>query len=355
MLLLLALAGTNLVYPKPMPKTQLTLAFGAPTLQLSSAPPPTSALQSALARPPSNAAGQTQAVVAPPAAAAGSSGVKKIVVDQKRPVMAKLKVGPNAERREWGWVHLTLDVRPAEVEMAAKRNLHTQKQKRAILDQTAGMSDADAAKKVRLINGFEKVKARQIKRWREAAAQEERTGKRAKHGGGRKVNAAFEAAVMDELIYTSLEKVQDKETAVVQANVAFSNLMIVRAAEKVRGYAIFKDDPKVRALKFSNRWVLGLLRRNALRRRRITASEKVLPDPAAVQAQMSQIQQTIEADNYTPAEIISADEFYGAAPKYQVVPSDAARAMAPEADEKACREPGARAAEPWRLIPSDIS
>ena len=72
MLLLLTLAGTSLVYPKPMPKTQLTLAFGAPTLQLSSAPPPTSALQSALARPPSNAAGQTQAVVAPPAAAAGS-------------------------------------------------------------------------------------------------------------------------------------------------------------------------------------------------------------------------------------------------------------------------------------------
>ena len=51
--------------------------------------------------------------------------------------------------------------------MAAKRNLYTQKQKRAILDQTAGMSDADAAKKVRLINGFEKLKAQQIKRWRE--------------------------------------------------------------------------------------------------------------------------------------------------------------------------------------------
>ena len=53
----------------------------------------------------------------------------------------------------------------------------------AALDQTAGMSDADAAKKVRLINGLEKVKAQQIKRWREAAAQEERSGKRAKRGG----------------------------------------------------------------------------------------------------------------------------------------------------------------------------
>ena len=48
MLLLLALAGMNLVYPKPMPKTQLTLAFGAPTLQFSLAPPPTSALHSRL-------------------------------------------------------------------------------------------------------------------------------------------------------------------------------------------------------------------------------------------------------------------------------------------------------------------
>ena len=85
---------------------------------------------------------------------------------------------------------------------------------------------------------------------------------------------------------------------------------------------------KVRALKFSKMWVGGLLRRNALRRRRITASEKVLPDPAAVQAQMSQIQQTIEDDNYTPAEIISADEtgvFYGAAPKHLVVPGACSR------------------------------
>ena len=119
MLLLLALAGTNLVYPKPMPKTQLTLAFGAPTLQLSSAPPPTSALQSALARPPSNAAGQTQAVVAPPAAAAGSSGVTNIVVDQKRPVMAKLKVGPNAERREWGCVTVPVGEQEATAALQA--------------------------------------------------------------------------------------------------------------------------------------------------------------------------------------------------------------------------------------------
>ena len=79
----------------------------------------------------------------------------------------------------------------------------------------------------------------------------------------------------------------------------------------------------MRALKFSKMWVGGLLRRNALRRRRITASEKVLPDPAAVQAQMSQIQQTIEDDNYTPAEIISADETGGVLRRRAKAPSRA--------------------------------
>jgi len=57
--------------------------------------------------------------------------------------------------------------------------------------------------------------------------------------------------------------------------------------------ARFAADEKVQKLKFSPRWIYGLLKRHALRRRRITAAEKVLPEPAVVQTRMEEIQGTI--------------------------------------------------------------
>ena len=65
---------------------------------------------------------------------------------------------------------------------------------------------ADAVKKLKSVKGFTKVYSKQLKRWREAVAEEKANGgKRKKHGGGPKVNSEFEQAVIDELIYTSLE------------------------------------------------------------------------------------------------------------------------------------------------------
>lgn len=111
------------------------------------------------------------------------------------------------------------------------------------------------------------------------------------------MNLVYEQAVLDELIFTSLMENEDgKEKAVVQANVRFSHALIVRAAQKVQQHERFKDDLKVRQLKHRRTWIKGLLRRHALRRRRITAAEKVLPEPHVVQAHMEEIQRVITGD-----------------------------------------------------------
>ena len=115
-------------------------------------------------------------------------------------------------------------------------------------------------------------------------------------------------------------------------------------AERVQKWERFATNSKVQKLKFADNWIGGWMRRNALRRRRITAVEKVLPDPPVVQARMEEIQQTITdgpadgSGGFTIDETVSADEtgvFFGAAPKNQMVPEDAERATAPESNEKA--------------------
>ena len=105
---------------------------------------------------------------------------------------------------------------------------------------------------------------------------------------GPKPNLEFEEAVLDQLIFTTLEKIDGKERAKIEANVMYSNAILSRAARKVQESARFKDDSKVKPLKFTRPWIRGLLLRHALRRRRITASDKVhhpqplpLPPPLA--------------------------------------------------------------------------
>ena len=65
----------------------------------------------------------------------------------------------------------------------------------------------------------------------------------------------------------------------------------------------------------------GWARRNMLRRRRITAQIKKLPEPAQVQETMASIQHAIITGKYTEDEVRNGDEsgmFFGAPPKYRV-------------------------------------
>ena len=332
--------------------SQSTLYTTKATLRLSTEPPsaetPRPQPEAVAAAPLRGTSNDTNGT----SAAGDSSKHRDRTLDQQQPVVVSLHIGPNAETREWAWVHLEIKPRRHEVNLSAKRAVYTLAQKSGIVAQTKGLPAPEAVKRVREIPGFDKVDAKQIRRWRkeedawqaleaeQAAAPSgfKRKRREKKHAGGRKVNTAFKQAVVDELIFTSLEKVDGAEKAVVEANVMYSHALIVSAAESVKQMEQFKDDAKVRSLEFSRPWIRGLLRRAVLRRRRITATEKDLPAPAVVQARMVEIQDTIVSYKFTKAETISADEtgiFFGAAPKYQIIPKDAARATAPESDDKA--------------------
>lgn len=106
----------------------------------------------------------------------------------------------------------------------------------------------------------------------------------------------------------------------------------------MQGLAKWKDDDKIAEIKFSRMWIKGWLRRNALRKRRITAQSKKLPAPEEVQKRMAEIQKVIVDGGYDEDEVFSGDEtgiLFGAQPLRQYIPLSADRATAPEGDDKA--------------------
>ncbi|KAL3932010.1 MAG: hypothetical protein SGPRY_000882 [Prymnesium sp.] len=98
---------------------------------------------------------------------------------------------------------------------------------------------------------------------------------------------------LDELVFTSLEKVNGREQAAVIANIDYSHDLIILAAKMVQGRPQWKDDPKVGKLKFRRTWIRGCFSRNVMRPRRITAQATQLPPPEKVQQVMLDIQKTI--------------------------------------------------------------
>ena len=111
---------------------------------------------------------------------------------------------------------------------------------------------------------------------------------------GPKINEPFELAILDHLVFTSLEKVDDVETAVVVANVCYSHDSIRMAAELALKLPEFAGNKKLQDLKFTQPWVKGWVRRRAMRKRRITAQVKELPKPEDVQEHMQRIQDKIQ-------------------------------------------------------------
>ncbi len=132
---------------------------------------------------------------------------------------------------------------------------------------------------------------------------------------------------------------------IVLANVAYGSACIRAAAELAKKEEAYKDNMKVQALKFSDKWVQKFVARNSLRRRRITATDKPRPDTAAVHATMEAIQTVIEkgipgeAAPFPPDCIININETavnHAASMSHQIVPADAAHAYRPDGDTKAC-------------------
>jgi hypothetical protein len=339
--------------------TQRTLSFGNNLGLGLGDPVGDSLLQAAVstARAAAAAAEHAKDSVQAAAQAVTDSAVKKepkqaarFSFDPARPVRVTFAPGFMRIR-----VELTTR-RPIELKQQQRANF-SDEEKISLLRQTGHLAPGKAAAQIRSVKGFEKVDGCAVGRWRRAFASEladvapaepagssKKSKKRKRRGGGRPVNTEFEAAVRDQLIYSELEEVDGREKAVVKANVAYGYAIIRRAAQIVQKAETFASVKQVQKLSFSDKWIGGWIHRQRMRRRRITATEKVLPEPSVVQTRMEEIQKTITngpADGsgpFTKAETISADEtgvFFGAAPKSQVVPEDAARATAPESNEKA--------------------
>ena len=90
---------------------------------------------------------------------------------------------------------------------------------------------------------------------------------------GRNYYTAFESRVLEEMVFVSIEKVNNEEKASIAANVCYSHDTIIHAAKKVQAHADFKDDSWVQKLKFRRMWVRGFLHRNAMRVRRIITTQ----------------------------------------------------------------------------------
>ena len=238
------------------------------------------------------------------------------------------------------WLH---DLKEAVVDgislagVKQRRLTYTAKSKVTIVNaldslkkENPNASKVELQEKLRKATGSDKVQLQSVEKWGVSSKPERKRG--------RKVNEAFEKAVLDQLVFTTLEKVDGREQALVIANVCYSHAVIAMAVNMVKAQPEFANDLKVQACKASRPWIKGWTRRNAMRKRRISAQVKKLPEPAEVQAAMEAIQKTIEEKQYTASEVRSGDEtgmLFGAAPVSQFIPLSADRATAPEADDKA--------------------
>jgi hypothetical protein len=152
-------------------------------------------------------------------------------------------------------------------------------------------------------SGFESLTRLVLRRW-EKAAEAGRIGRRRT---GRPVNVTFEREVLANLVFTVLEKVGDREQARQLANVAYSYDVIRAAAKATMAQAPWASEDKIKRLGLSNKWITGFLRRNTLRRRRVTTAQRELPPVGVVRARMTSIQQVIQDGGYAPCDVISAD------------------------------------------------
>ena len=182
--------------------------------------------------------------------------------------------------------------------------------------------------------GYESVNRYALCRWRKALLAP------AKRMGRPPCSDAFASAVLQNLIFGSVEKINEQARLTIEANVAYGLDIVKHAAREAQKRAEFQGDRKVQSYKFSSSWVRTWVKNMKLRRRRVTTTTKVLPPAEQVQEKMLFIQEHLI--DFDLDEIISADETgfnYGALPLNQFVPCDADRATAPASDEKArfCR------------------
>jgi hypothetical protein len=156
---------------------------------------------------------------------------------------------------------------------------------------------------------------------------------------GRRVNKEFEDEVINSVIFRAIslnaesleqDAARPKEQRkYVLANICYSYDIIRSVAKTLHKSAKYMDDPKVRDLKFTNKWVKGLLKRYELTKRRCTTTLKNKPTEAEVRMKMQAIQTFITENNLTPDRVFNEDETgirWCTPLLHQYVPKDADRA-----------------------------
>ncbi|KAL3903214.1 MAG: hypothetical protein SGPRY_011767, partial [Prymnesium sp.] len=170
-------------------------------------------------------------------------------------VVANLKVEPFAE--------LILETEGLK---KGKRQMYADEEKKAVV-QAAMTTDynykqATAALKKR--KGLHDVSTTKVQRWMTPMVAKRM---------GRPKNELFQHALVDELVYYSIEKVND-------------------AARMVQSRMPFCDDPLTKELKLSKPWV----------------KEKVLPPAEVVDTRLKEIQSAIVENGFAAKQILNADE-----------------------------------------------
>ena len=189
---------------------------------------------------------------------------------------------------------------------------------------------------LRSLVGYEKFDRRLFGRWDKAEQlqqQRQENGEIVRQGP--KVCAHFEEAVLEKVLLTEvLEGETEKEKVV--ANIGFSYATYIQAAETVlREDPAWLQHPQVKKLKFSPKWVWGLLRRNKLRRRSATHVEKPEASQEQVREDQKKIQEAINELRLNPKQVHNGDETgvnWAVQLQKQYVPEDAERGSTPGGD-----------------------
>ena len=218
--------------------------------------------------------------------------------------------------------------------LSTKRRRYTAKEQARVVEickENKGNLSATIRQVQKEAGGYKDLSRHTVSQWMKAPREPKKMG--------RKVEVNFETDVIGNLMFFTLEDVGgDQKKLAVVANAAYSYESIRNAASLAQKMGKWREHATVKNLKLGNGWINSFLKRNNLHRRRVTTTEKVIPPAAEVEAHMRKIQDIILDNGMEPGDVINADEtgiFFGAKPKNQYVPRDAARASAPDSNDKA--------------------
>ncbi len=203
------------------------------------------------------------------------------------------------------------------------------------------LSNEEFLRTVRSRTGFERVDRAHIVGWEHqhgipVDSSKPITGRPERKKVGVKVDAQFETEIVDTLLFKEVCRAESAEKLEVVANAMYS-YDIIRATATMIAEGKPEGHPS-RKLTFSNGWIQRFLKRNQLRRLRVTAELKCSRPPVAdIKAFLLSFQDHQRAAGLAPFDILSVDEtgiFYGFGPTHQYVTREESRASAPTSKDR---------------------